>query len=198
MLILAGTTLALLLVPVLGGRLSALTGLVLRQAWLLPVALGLQIVCISIVPTWPRPPLIAMHVLSYGLAAWFVWRNRRLPGLAVLALGGLLNAVAITVNGGTMPASARALRQAGLPATQDRFLNSALLRHPRLAVLGDNYPSPAWLPLHNVYSVGDLLILAGFVWMIQRSCRTVLARDPRPLFRRRRPGSAVALEAGSS
>lgn len=178
MLILAGTLLALLLVPVFGGRLTRLASLRLVGAPLIAVALALQVVSISIVPTWPRPPLVAMHVLSYVLAAVFVWRNRRLPGLPLIALGGGLNAVTIAVNGGTLPASRSAMIRAGLPVHRDQFLNSGLRDHPRLAVFGDNYPSPTWLPLHNVYSLGDLLILVGAVWLIHRTCQSALTRNP--------------------
>ena len=71
-----------------------------------------------------------------------------------------------------------------MPISQDKFLNSGLLRHPHLAFFGDNYPSPSWLPLHNVYSIGDGLILCGVAWLIHRTCRSALARDPRPALRR--------------
>jgi hypothetical protein len=183
MLILLGTLLALLLVPVLRGRLRNLSTLRLDQAWLIGVALGLQILCISIVPTWPRLPLVLMHVASYVLAAAFVWRNRALPGLPLLAAGGIMNAVTIGLNGGTLPASATALRKAGLPVAQDKFLNSGVLAHPKLSIFGDNYASPGWLPLHNVYSLGDLLILCGAVWLVHRTCHSILGTDPRPALR---------------
>jgi hypothetical protein len=124
-----------------------------------------------------------MHVTSYLLAAAFVWRNRALPGLPLLAAGGTMNAVTIGLNGGTLPASATALRKAGLPVAQDKFLNSGVLAHPKLSVFGDNYASPGWLPLHNVYSLGDLLILCGAVWLVHRTCRTLLSTDPRPALR---------------
>jgi hypothetical protein len=183
MLILLGTLVALLLVPVLRGRLRNLSTLRLDRAWLIGVALGLQILCISIVPTWPRLPLVVMHVASYLLAAAFVWRNRTLPGLPLLAAGGVMNAVTIGLNGGTLPASAAALRKAGLPVTQNKFLNSGVLAHPKLSVFGDNYASPDWLPLHNVYSLGDLLILCGAVWLVHRTCGTILGTDRRPALR---------------
>ena len=181
MLIVLGTLLALLLVPVLGGSLRGLSTLRLRSGWMIALALGVQVVCISLVPTWPLVLLATAHGATYLLAAAFVWRNRRLPGLPLLALGGFLNAVTITLNHGTLPASAAALRRAGLPVTEDQFINSAVMAHPRLAFLGDVYASPSWLPLHNVYSIGDFVVLAGAVWAVQRSCRTVLARDPRTL-----------------
>lgn len=190
MLILAGTLLALALVPVLGGRLSGLTEVGVRRGWTVPAALGSQVLAISIVPTWPRPLLVALHALSYLLAGWFVWTNRRVPGLVLLAGGGALNALAIAANGGQMPASPQALQAAGLPLVTDHFVNSGVVADPRLAFLGDVFASPAWLPLRNVYSVGDLVILAGAVWVVQRACGTVLARDPRPALRRMRRSAA--------
>ena len=51
-----------------------------------------------------------LHIASYGLDAYFVFVNRRLVGVAVVALGAGLNLLAITTNGGVMPASAAALR----------------------------------------------------------------------------------------
>lgn len=194
MLILAGTVLAIALVPVLGGRIGALASLHLRQGWLIGIALVLQVICISVVPTWPRVPLIAMHVTSYVIAAVFTWRNRHLPGLALLALGGALNAVTIGLNHGTLPASRSALVRAGLPISQDKFLNSGVVQHPHLAFFGDNYPSPGWLPLHNVYSIGDGLILCGVAWLVHRTCNSVISRNPATAMAEYRALTSVRIE----
>lgn len=183
MLILAGTVLALLLVPVLGGRLSGLAAIDLRAGRLVAGALALQVLVISIVPTWPHALLVVLHAASYVLAACFLWVNRRLPGLLLLASGGGLNALAIAVNGGQMPASEEALRRAGLPLEVDRFVNSGVVDDPRLPFLGDVFASPSWLPLSNVYSPGDLLLLAGAVWVVHSACGTALVRAPRSCLR---------------
>ncbi|CAA9354896.1 MAG: hypothetical protein AVDCRST_MAG16-2592 [uncultured Frankineae bacterium] len=183
MLILVATVLAMLLVPLLGGRLSGLARIDLRGGRLVAGALGLQVLAISIFPTWPHAVLVAVHAASYVLAATFVWKNRSIAGVPLLAAGGGLNALAIAVNGGQMPASEDAVRRAGLPVEVDHFVNSGVLEDPRLAFLGDVFASPAWLPLRNVYSPGDLLLLAGAVWVVHAACGTVLARDPRPWLR---------------
>jgi hypothetical protein len=185
-LILVATVLAILLVPLLGGRLSGLSRIDLRGGRLVAGALGLQVLAISIVPSWPHAVLVAVHALSYVLAAAFVWVNRRIAGVPLLAAGGGLNALAIAANGGQMPASEAAVRSAGLPVEVDHFVNSGVLEDPRLAFLGDVFASPAWLPLQNVYSPGDLLLLAGAVWVVHAACGTVLARDPRTWLRRAR------------
>ncbi|HEU0103595.1 MAG TPA: DUF5317 domain-containing protein [Mycobacteriales bacterium] len=179
MLLIAATLLAVLLVPLLGGRLRALAGLQLRGAGLLVTAFAVQFLALMVLPADLRPLLVALHGLSYVLAGCFVWCNRRVPGLLVLAAGASLNALGLAVNGGTLPASASALRQAGMPAVAPGYSNSSLLADPHLAWLGDVFASPGWLPLQNVYSIGDVLILSGAVWCIHRTCGTVLARLPR-------------------
>lgn len=45
--------------------------------------------------------------------------------------------------------------------TEDRFTNSGPLEAPRLWFLGDIFAIPSGFPLANVFSVGDVLILAG-------------------------------------
>jgi hypothetical protein len=68
-----------------------------------------------------------------------------------------------------MPASAKAMAVAHL-RTGPGFANSAPVAHPRLAFLGDIVPTPPWLPLHNVASIGDILIAAGAVLVV--ACQT--------------------------
>jgi hypothetical protein len=195
-LILAGTLLALVLVPLTGGRLGRLAEVRLASRWVVAYALALQVLVISVVPDWPRPVVVALHASSYALAAVFVWLNRDVAGLPVLALGAGLNAFAIAVNGGQMPASATALARVGITQDGEGYVNSGVVEHPRFGVLGDVLASPSSLPLQNVYSVGDLFVLAGAVWLVHRTCGTVLARDPRPVLRSlRRLPQAWALAA---
>lgn len=193
MLILVATVLAIASVPLLGGRLSLLSGLQLRSGRLAAAALATQVLVISVVPHWPRAVLVPLHALSYLLAATVLWHNRRLPGLPLVALGGALNATAIAANRGQMPGDPEAFAQAGMASSHDGFVNSGVLADPRLAGLGDVFASPSWLPLQNVYSIGDLLILTGAAWAVHRTCRTVLGRrSPSALLRRRGPAEAPA------
>jgi hypothetical protein len=150
-------------VPLLGGRLSALAELRLEGLWLLWIALGVQLVIFAPGgPAWP-----ALHLASYALAAGFVWCNRRLEFVWLMALGGALNLAAIVANGGTMPASPTAVASAGLTGTGPA--NSAVVSEPRLAFLGDVFAVPAGWPLHNVFSVGDILLVAGAVLLVHRT-----------------------------
>lgn len=45
-----------------------------------------------------------------------------------------------------------------------------MLEDPWLPWLGDVLWVPAGLPLANVFSLGDVLIVAGLGWLVHRTC----------------------------
>src|SRR5215207_11569671 len=100
MLLLVGLLLAVLSVPLAGGRLGALADLRFRRVWLVPVALGVQILIISVAPGGAPALHQAAHLASYALAGVFVASNRRIPFLWLIGAGGLMNLAAIAANGG--------------------------------------------------------------------------------------------------
>jgi len=161
------------LVPPAGGSLRRLGDLRLRAVGLLMAALLAQVLITDVVVEGPRPVLVAVHLLTYVVAAVVLWLNRGVPGLLVLGAGAGLNAVTIALNGGTLPASASALRRAGLPVDPAGFNNSGVLPHPALPFLGDVFAVPAGVPLANVFSIGDVLILLGAAWCLHRTCLPV-------------------------
>lgn len=178
MILLAVLLLALLLVPVAGGKLGRLADIDLKAMWAIAVCLGLQILIISVFPDrfeWTHEPI---HFLSYAFAAVFVWMNRTIPGMVIIALGAFCNLLAIAANGGVMPASAAAQRSAGIVQEQGEFANSAALEDPNLLFLGDIFAIPDSVPiLDNVFSVGDILIAIGIVILIHGVCGSKLVPD---------------------
>ena len=186
--------LCLLSVPLARGRLSALAELQLRRPWLVLAAIGLQIGIISVFPGGVGALGEPLHMLSYLLLGAFAWSNRRIPGVAIIALGGLSNFVAITANGGVMPADPDALAAAGKTVEAGEFINSAAVQDPKLGFLGDIIATPSALPLSNVYSVGDLLILFGAFVLLHVVCgsRLVPRRFWRAGERARGASAAVA------
>jgi hypothetical protein len=153
--------LLLLLLPLLlGGHPARLAKVQLRHTGWIIGALAVQIVIIELL-TGPDTLLRAAHIATYLVAFWFMVVNRRIPGLWLIGLGAVLNGVTIAVNGGVLPARAGALRAAGLDTTTDGFVNSGTVLHPHLALLGDVFAIPTPLPLANVFSVGDVLIMVG-------------------------------------
>jgi Family of unknown function (DUF5317) len=163
--------LCLLTVPLTGGDLTRLADLPLRWLWAAPAALALQVVMVELSTTVDKTALALLHIGTYVLVALFLWANRRIPGVRVIGIGMLANALAIVINGGVMPASITAQHLAGL-TTGPGFHNSAALAHPRLLFLGDIIPVPG--PLPNVLSVGDCAIFAGLLLLVHRAARTRL------------------------
>jgi hypothetical protein len=166
------TALLVVLIPVLfAGRLSRMAAVKLRRGSWIVAALGVQVLIVELL-TGPQLLLQAAHIATYVVAAWCLIVNRRIPGLWLIGLGAASNGITIAVNGGTLPARAGALRAAGLDVPREGFVNSGLLPHPHLAWLGDMFALPAPLPLANVFSIGDILIITGLAVASWRICGT--------------------------
>jgi hypothetical protein len=179
MLIPVAVLVAILSVVLTGGRLSAVIGVRLRWSALILLALALQVLIISAIPGAPITILAAVHVLTYILAGAFLIVNRTVPGLWLVAMGGLANMLAISANGGFMPASPAALETAGMAVDVEGFANSTAIDGARLWVLGDIFAIPAGWPLANVFSIGDVLIVLGVAVGLHRICGSRLV--PRTL-----------------
>ena len=178
MFLLAAAGLALASVVLTGGRMPGLLVLRIRWAWLLVVALALQVLAITVFPHSGRAVVATMHAASYAIAGFVVFANRAVRGVPTIGLGGLLNAVAIAANGGTMPASSSALTTAGMTSSSAGFENSAVLANPNLSFLGDVFAIPASWPFNNVFSVGDILIAFGAAVLLHFACGSRLVRSP--------------------
>lgn len=154
----------------LGGRASNLSALGFRWGWLALGGLVVQLLLFT--PTGEAvagtagPALYLASTLAVFVA---VLRNLRLPGMPVVLLGALSNLLAIGANGGYMPASAEAMAIAGLPPGD--HANSVVLANPALRPLTDIFAIPAWLPMANVFSIGDVLIAVGIIWTIAAAMR---------------------------
>jgi hypothetical protein len=53
------------------------------------------------------------------------------------------------------------------------YSNSAILADPPLKPLTDLFALPTWLPFHNVFSIGDVLIGVGVGTVIIAAMRTM-------------------------
>ncbi|HUB04348.1 MAG TPA: DUF5317 domain-containing protein [Solirubrobacteraceae bacterium] len=194
-MLLVVTAIALVIsVPVAGGRLTRLADVRVRATWAVLLAVAIQVGISDVAPGGSHWVHVALNIASYALDAYFLFANRRLTGAPIVALGAALNVLAITTNGGVMPASASALRIAGI-AGRAGFDNSAHLAHAHLAFLGDVIPVPGPWPIGNVLSVGDLTIFVGALVLLHHACGS-------RLFPRRRPrapqGARISPDARGS
>jgi uncharacterized protein DUF5317 len=157
--------LCLLTVPLARGRLTRLADIKLRRPWLAVAGIGVQILIISVIPAGTAGVHEAVHMASYALLGAFAWSNRRIPGVPLVMLGGLLNFIAIAANGGVMPAdpelAMHLARQSG-----EGFVNSGAMSDPNLLFLGDVFATPESWPLYNVYSIGDMTIVIGVLVLL--------------------------------
>ena len=69
-----------------------------------------------------------------------------------------------------MPASRKALASLPQVAEKGDFANSQVLAHPHLQFLGDVFATPASWPLHNVFSVGDIVLFVGVIVLTHVGC----------------------------
>lgn len=170
MLIGVATMLALASVPLFNGRVMALAEVRFNMPWLAFLALGMQILIINVIPQDAGGVHRTIHLGSYIVLAGFVIINRQIPFLWLIALGGSCNFAAIAANGGVMPASADALRAAGVIETPGEFINSTAVPDAKLQFLGDVFATPSWMHVNNVFSIGDVLIVIGALLAFHTIC----------------------------
>lgn len=165
----------LVTVPLAGGKLRRLENLRLRWLWLAVGAFAVQLAIVVVAPEGDTVLQRTAHLATYALVGACVVANLDLRYVWVIGVGGLLNFVAIAANGGVMPASAGALRTAGLDVTSGEFTNSDVVRDAHVAFLGDVFAIPAGWPGANVFSVGDLVIVVGAFLVLHAATGSRLA-----------------------
>ncbi|MEP6638846.1 MAG: DUF5317 family protein [Chloroflexota bacterium] len=100
------------------------------------------------------------YAASSVLVLIAVARNLATPGLPLVLIGGASNLIAIVANGGYMPVSREAVAAIGrLP--KEGYSNSRLFDGAVLRPLTDLFAMPTWIPLANIFSIGDICIGAG-------------------------------------
>ena len=152
-----------------GGRLDGLGAVRLHWVPLILLGLLLQVAIFSDTiggrsATRDRPSTSLDSDRVRGRAA-----ERRVPGVALIAIGAGCNLAAIVANGGWMPADPAAL--AAIGGIGQGYTNSVELAAPALGPLTDLFALPAWLPFANVFSVGDVLIGVGVAATIALAMR---------------------------
>lgn len=154
---------AWILASLLGGRLSNLKRLDFRGIKMVPVLLAFNIALLVITSWWalPRESLLgaSLHIGSYIGLLWLCIINIRLPGMFLLAIGILLNAVVISLNGGAMPVDPSLLPVSKQDALLGQFAtHTVITAKTNASVLGD------WIYLRIPY-LGNYLISIGDIVM---------------------------------
>lgn len=148
-----------------GGSLRRLSDGRLRWTWLLFVGVALQVT----VDAAAGRELVGGGVAYAGVAASqiavLVWvlANRWRPGMALVGLGLILNAVVIGANG-AMPVDPEAMRHLGVEGLGVAPGKHELLTAgTRLPWLADIVPIA---PIRTIVSVGDLVLALGVALLV--------------------------------
>ena len=169
---------------------SQIASIPLHAPWLALVALALQVPLLRapFVPTQQVVAVKVLFLLSHLLLLLFVWLNRRLAGIQIVGLGVVCNLAVILLNGGFMPITPETLVRINPGSILDQWTagfhygNSKdviLLAHDTsLWVLSDILVLPPPFPWPTAFSVGDLLIAAGIIVLLQGS---VSIPEPAPI-----------------
>ena len=154
----------------LGGRLERLAEVRFRFAPVAMVALVIQLLLFSaLADGLPQPLVRGAYIGSTVAVLAVVVANVRLTGVPLVVAGALSNLAAIVANGGAMPANAGALAALGFGV--GGHTSSIAVEHPALEPLTDVFALPAWMPLANIFSVGDVVIGIGVVVAIAAAMR---------------------------
>jgi len=183
--------LILLLAVLIGLVAGAVRAWIGKRPFLIPNLHAIWLVFIAFIPQWGAFYLpLTRRLVTAELAAvalvssqvillLFAWFNRKHSAFWMLGLGLILNLTVIILNGGLMPISRETLAKLKLdtPITDwqmgSRVGNSKdILLSPaqtRFEWLSDRFVLPSWFPYKAAFSLGDLLIALGALWLLWES-----------------------------
>jgi hypothetical protein len=163
------------------GSLKTLGDAHLRAVWVVFLGVLLQLGSTAAERADLRWVALGLVLSSFACVFTFASLNFRLPGMTLIAIGALCNFVVISANAG-MPVSREALARTGFSVDELKGAHHVLTDGSRLRFLADVIPISVTA---NVVSVGDIVIWAGLLLLIQQ-----LMVGPRGKRRRGAPKTA--------
>lgn len=195
MLVLAVTVAAVLAGRAAGGRLGALAAAPIRWGWVGLAAIAVQLGLIYVVGSEAGAlgvaGLLASHAALVAVALGNARTGRLAAPFAALGLGVALNLSVMAANGGWMPIAPETLVASGrterwkvgdlLPGTRVAHSKDVIVRavDTRLEPLADRFTTGLPGRLNVVFSLGDVVILAGVGALVVRAM-TAPARSAVP------------------
>ncbi|HOJ09639.1 MAG TPA: DUF5317 family protein [Clostridiales bacterium] len=173
MFIIYAVIIGILIGYISGGRLKFLAQNPFKHIWLVISGFLIQILIFSDISIFKAlqqnsAVLVTFHILSYILILAFTAINIKLPGVAFIGTGILLNAIVIILNKGHMPASIQSFESASVGRYTEILSRGETINNSKaiaddtlLPWLGDIFAIPSYIPFSNVFSIGDIIIAIG-------------------------------------
>lgn len=157
------------------GRIGNLGDMQFRGVWLVILAMLVQLSPIFLARTsLSSQYLLYLPFVGMSLMVVVLFFNLDKSGIGLVIPGTLMNLVAMAVNGFRMPIAFKGLKYSGLSAVIETIEDGSLINYMNMEnavgwtrYLGKFIPLPDLYPLAKVLSVGDILIMAGIVILIQ-------------------------------
>jgi hypothetical protein len=159
-----------------GGKISNVLDFKIKKAWLIFLALLIQIsaqIAVSKGFEFVYGYIAVVQFLVYALLVTAFYFNRQYLGICIIAAGSILNAIVMISNRGRMPVSADILDRLKLMEAAGAVKSGLDIKHvfidraTKLPFLGDIIHPPSFLSyLMQVVSIGDIIITAGLMILI--------------------------------
>jgi len=156
---------ALLIVPLTKGSFHRLSKLQFRMLWLLLLALVVQFVLELV--DFPKERIddvgFGLLMLTYAAILGWCWINRSVRGMAIIAIGILLNVIVIAANQG-MPTKDDVVTRNGHEVhvpIEHTVKHLPEETSDNLGFLGDKLSLP--VDRNSQFSIGDVIICLGII-----------------------------------
>ncbi|MHB0999007.1 MAG: DUF5317 domain-containing protein [Armatimonadota bacterium] len=165
------------------GRLNNLSTIPIRRLYFFYLSFALSLIVVAAgqlgdLKVW-LPFIRITNVVQYIVLLAAIGVNLHVKDMWLPFAGTFCNFLVVTVNGGVMPVSLKALKQAGMeyllkPGAFDWDIRHAILdSSTRMGFLSDIIPVPGYGKfMPEVASIGDVLLAVGIFIIVQRyMCR---------------------------
>ncbi|MEA3424138.1 MAG: DUF5317 family protein [Bacillota bacterium] len=158
----------------LGGRMDNLEYLDIKGWYLIIIGTVLQLVSLFLAKY-----SFAIYIQLTGIVFVIIvlMLNMNLRGFWLMLFGGMLNFLAVVLNGNKMPVNPIIIENNKLSSFMDMIVDGEIINYLSTSVggwsamLGKIMMTPQWYPFPNILSIGDIVISVGIIWFIYGETR---------------------------
>ncbi|MCK5763721.1 MAG: DUF5317 domain-containing protein [Clostridiales bacterium] len=152
-----------------GGRMDNIEYLNIKGWYLVIIGVVLQLVSVFFMKY-----SFAVYIQLIGIifVLIVVVLNIKLRGFWLMLFGGMLNFLAVILNGYKMPVNPIIIENNKLSSFMDMIIDGEIINYISTSVggwsamLGKIMMTPQWYPFPKMLSIGDVVISIGIIWLI--------------------------------